>query len=293
MADDNTKVAELEGAVTDLEAQLTELGKKLAKALEGDAQAETLKALTDQVSELSKSVKVLKDERDALAKEKADDEALEKAMSDMTDEEMAHCKGMSREERSRFAAMSKADRKKAMKVKKEADDKAAAADPTITIEGQSIRKSVVGEDMFEVLKAQAERNRELSEAVAVEKSAREHAILLKRADDEFAHVPGTAEERAHMLGAIGKMDEALAKSFMAVFTQSEKLAKAGFGKIGVGGSDPKDTSVTKARSDFDARVDVIKARDKCSYTEAVKKARAENPELFKALRTTEAEAEAN
>ena len=148
----------------------------------------------------------------------------------------------------------------------------------MTIEGQVIAKSVVGEAQFAVFKGMADKLEKAQTEIAKERDLRENAEFCKRADDVYKHVPGSTQERADMLKAISKMPEALQKSFEAVLTQSEKLAKSAFETIGTMVSkQDKDASET-----FEKSVSEIRKRDNCTRAEALQKARKENPEGFKA-----------
>jgi len=95
-----------------------------------------------------------------------------------------------------------------------------------------------------------------------------------------------------MLGAIEKMDENLKKAFLAVFEQSEKLAKAGFDKVGHGGGKPPENpDLKKAKVDFETKVAEIRKRDSSNQQDAFRKARAEHPDLFKAYQGEDAQAQ--
>jgi len=160
---------------------------------------------------------------------------------------------------------------------------APAKDEEIVFKGQTIKKSAVGEIQFGIAKAMSEELTKNSEAIAKAQDEAILAKLAKRADDEFSHVPGTTAQRAEMLKAISKMDEDLAKSFEAVFAQSEKLAKGAFGKIGVAGGD--SDNIKKSSEDFLTKVGEIQKRDSSKRTEAMAKARSEHPDLFKAYQS--------
>lgn len=286
MPGENLTVAELEGQVADMEAQISSLTKKLGAATDGNATAQQVAELTGQLDEMTKA---LEDASTAIEQMTAQNKELA-AVAKMSPTQKAWYDKLKEkgeegeEEKDKFLEMK--DEEKDEEVKKR-----MANDETVTIEGQVIRKSAVGDTTFAVMKAQADRIAKTEANLAIEKAARETATLEKRADDEFKHVPGTTQERGQMLGAIAKMDEPLRKAFEAVFTQSEKLAKNAFEKIGhKGGKDNTPTPLNKAIADFDSKVTEIGARDKCTKTEAISKARKEFPDLFKAYQEHEAQA---
>lgn len=159
--------------------------------------------------------------------------------------------------------------------------KSVENDETITIEGQAIAKSAVGETHFAILKGQADRLAKAETEIAKERDARIFAELQKRADAEYAHVPGSTDERATMLKALSAMEEPVRKSFEAVFQAAEKLAKTAFDRVGVNAADADD--VKKSVKGFETKVAEIRKRDNCTRTDALAKARQEDPEGFKAF----------
>lgn len=307
MANDKDQVAQLEGQVTDLEAQVTELGKKLQKAMEDGGNAEAIalqQQVTDLTGQLEDMTKAMADVTDALESEA--DAPLQKVLLSLTPDELVVAKAMDAEDAKDGGDDEEAEGKKKKPFGKRltkflsmpADERAAHVadlskkDDTVVIEGETIRKSVVGESTFKVMKAQAARLAKQEKDIELEKAARINAEFTKAADDKYAHVPGSVQERADMLIAIDKMAEPLKKSFLAVFEQSEKLAKGAFdtvGHAGGGSKQPGETKIAKAVSDFTAKAAEIGARDKLSKTAAFAKARKEHPDLFKAYQEAGAE----
>jgi hypothetical protein len=284
MAGDMEKVAALEGQVTDLEKQVNDLIKELEAAVADKPELAKALEMQSQVSDLIGKTEQLTSALETTLTEKAALESEVKLLKEMSDDERNYCKNMSSEEKGKFWAKDPEERKKEM-------GKRAADDETITVEGQEIRKSAVGETQFKIMKAQAERIAKSERQIADEIAKRELAELAKRADDDFAHVPGTSAERAQMLQVMSKMDEPLRKSFETVLTQAEKLAKAGFDKLGhKGGKDDLSDVVKKAARDFESKVTEIRNMEKCSRNEAAVKARKAHPDLFKAYQEVEAAA---
>lgn len=287
--DDVTKVAELEGQVTEMEAQIGDLTKQLEAVTKSDDSAAKVAELVGQLNEVTKALEKATTDIEAANTAKAEAEAVAK-----TAEAVAK---LSPDQRSIYDELAKADKKKAsdfLDMKEEEKEgevkKRASNDESVVIEGETIRKSVVGDAVFATMKKQADRIAKNEKDLEIEKKARETAELSKRAEAEFSHVPGTVEERAGMLGAIEKMEEPVKKAFMAVFTQSEKLAKAGFERIGGGHDDPKNEDIAKVRRDFDSKVDEIAKSEKVSRTQALSKARKKYPDLFKQYQGEEAKA---
>jgi len=280
MAGEKEAVAELEGQVTKMEQQVDTLKKQLAAATDGNDVAKKAADLTAQLDEAAKAL----DQAIAAVDESTAKNAYLEAMVSLTPTQRAHYDTIAKaDDKAKFLEMEEEEKEEEVK-------KATSKEESVVVEGRTIRKSVVGEDVFAVMKAQADRIAKNEKDLSVERETRKNIEFQKRADAEFSHVPGTAEERGQMLAAIDKMEDPLKKSFLAVFTQSEKLAKAGFEKLGAGGGERSrsdDGKISKAARDFDAKVNDIRSRDKCDRQTAMGKARKEAPDLFKAYQAEE------
>jgi hypothetical protein len=188
---------------------------------------------------------------------------LAKALADNAD--------MSAEVAALKAAKDKADQcaSDAMEEAKEAKKAlAAATDEVISVGGQELRKSVVGEGNFSVAKALRDE--------------RDMAQFEKRAETEFAHVAGTTAEKAAVLKSFAAMPEDARKAAESILTAAEKMAAAGFARLGH--SDGSTTPTQKAaESTFTSKVAEIRKRDNISETEAMRKARIEFPAEFAAM----------
>lgn len=216
---------------------------------------------------------------------------VNKAAED-TEEDPDMVKARLEQEWEEFQAFRKAKGKKAEAAADEEDDmdeddmgKAAEMiekgdDETLTINGTTIYKSAVGENQFAIFKSLNADLAKTQDRLQKAQDETELATLRKRADDDYPFVPGSTDERALMLKAMNGMPAAVRKSFESVFIASNKLAKAGFDRVGVHGRDPEDMQKTAAT--FEGKVSEIKKRDGCTNTEAMQKARAEDPEGFKA-----------
>lgn len=222
-----------------------------------------------KVADLEKSVadltKSLADSTSALA--------LAETMAKMSDKDKAHLESLKDDEAKKaFVAMSADDRAKAIA-------KVAVDDEVLKVDNNEIRKSVVGAEMFSFVKSQQAAIAKQAEDLAKAEDARVMSDLRKRADDQYPHVPGTTDERASMLKAIADIkDEKVRKSFEAVLTQSEALAKMAFDTLG----SRADPGIAKKAEDFEKKVAEYEQGGKVSKTEALRKARAADPEGFKA-----------
>lgn len=156
---------------------------------------------------------------------------------------------------------------KAADEKKKKDEELSKSDETLVVEGQKISKAAVGESQFAVFKA-------MNEKLAKAENDAHLARLEKRAQDEFAHLPGTDAEKAAVLKAVGGLDEASKAYVESVLKSAEEKNSVAFKEIGVKKAVEGDAAKM-------AKVNEIAKRDNISMSKAMEKAAAEAPELFK------------
>lgn len=272
----------IEAFMTSVRAKYPQASADVTKAVnifadvskQGDGDMPTIEELSSQIEALTKSVQDITAERDA---EVAKREAAE-TLAKMTDEEKEFLKGKDGEEAKAFMAMNAEQRKAKMK-------KAAEADETLEVDGSIVKKSVVGETTFEMLVKMHKKQEDLAKAQKKDADAAAIAKAEQRASTEFAHLPGTVAERGAMLKALGDIqDENVRKSFEAVFTTAEGLAKMAFEQVGHQGG-----TISKAdETQFKEKVAEIAKRDGISTSEAMVKAASEYPDLHKAYAGTAA-----
>lgn len=229
-----------------------------------EVEAELNKYLCEGVQEMTDIAKKLEQAEAALEKAKAD-------LATVTAE--------------RDAALAKAKTAEDDKSKMEeemADMKKRGDDEILKVGDTEIRKSEVGEAQFKIFKAQDDQIRKQREEIAM-------ADFRKRADDSFGHLPGTTEERASVLKAMGSMDEATRKSLDTILTAAEKMAATGFTEVGHQSVEVK-ANLQKAKGDFEAEVQKIAQRDNIAIHLATQKARAEHPGLWKSYYDAQQEA---
>lgn len=283
-----------ESSAADFAARLRELSPDaetaLAKALSDAGEAggqidkrsddmpKTVESLTADIEALTKRLETAEANLEKANGERdeanaARDEALK--LAKMSDAEREHMGALSKDDAAAFMGMSPAQRKKAMA-------KSEAEDETLTIGGKTIRKSEAGEGLFEVLKAQAEAAEADRVELVKERQARRMAEFEKRAEGEFAHLPGEAAEIAKALAAIEAIeDEAVRKTLGEIMAQHEKLVAEGFDKFGHTDGRPINKRDDAAVTDFEKHVDEIMAAEDVTRTVAMQKAADKHPEAFK------------
>lgn len=130
---------------------------------------------------------------------------------------------------------------------------AARTDEVLKIGEVEVRKSVVGEGTFAAMKAQQAANEELHKRL-------ELADLEKRAEADWAHLPGTPADKARVAKAISGMPEAVAKT-------AREMLSAG------------NTALTMATRPVGLAGDVRKGSAEDQLSEMAKKRLAEDPKL--------------
>lgn len=199
-------------------------------------------------------------------------EALAKGK--MSDDEKACMDGMDDNKKKKFLSMS-ADERRAEIVK------FRSGDETITVAGSVVRKSIVGEATFNVLKAQEERLIANEKAIAKANDEAETARIEKRVAEEFSHVAGTPAQKVLILKAFAL--PGIAKdardALDAILKSAEQMAIKAFDKIGhLNGQ----VEIKKGQQPFLEKVSAIQKRDSCSRLQALSKAQSEHPDEFQA-----------
>lgn len=223
--------------------------------------------LTAKVTELTTKVADVEKERDAL---KAEAE-YQKAKANCPPDEKEMMDNMDEENAKKFLALTPEQRKAEIAKRKSGDE-------SVVIEGQTIFKSKVGPEMFAVMKAQAKKIADTDSALKKAQEEAVHASFVKMAQDNYSHLPGTDDQKAKVLSHLGKLEGELAEVATKMLTAGEGAMKSAFSKLGHGGGRPGAGDP----NEFEKKVSEIIARDKCSRTVAMQKARQEFPDIFKA-----------
>lgn len=276
---EETMDKETEKKVAELKKQLTELSDKLGKIDKAKDAAKhselegQLTAVKAQLHDLeTDTLAKLQEQLEALT---ADNEAL-KAKAEMSDAEREYMDELDDEdEKKKFRGMSSAERQKVMTKKR-------ASDEELVVEGQTILKSKVGDAQFAIFKAQADRLKKAEDDIAKERTARENAVLAKRATEELPHFGGEDSAKAAVLKAVDSIeDEDVRKSLTEMLKAGNAAIGAGFTKFGHKGDTVPKSVVEKANL-FEKRIDEIRVAEKVSHTKAMELARERHPEEFKA-----------
>lgn len=251
--------------IDDLQKSVADLTAKLEAATAKDP----AKKAADLAGELDAIKARLKKAEEDL-EENEEELAREKKKAAMSDEEKEYMETLEDDEkRAAFMRMSGDDRKKAMKVKKDADPVVYKSERT----GEEFRKS--DDPRLVKYARQADEDAQIAKA---EREARETAELTKRADEEpYKHLPGDAAKKVDVLRAISKMAEEPRAELEKMLAAGGKAIAAAFQTIG-----HSRDAVAKSAADFEKRVTEIAQRDKLPRFQAMEKARAEYPEEFRA-----------
>lgn len=202
-----------------------------------------LKMLTDKeesMSDIAKKAEELEAQVAELTKSLADAVVLGK----MSDEEKKHLASLDKEGADKFKALSADERAKQMKKSAEADEVYKSA------EGREIRKSVVGDDVFAILKSQDETLKAAMAEVAKTADRAKTVELTKRAEDEFANLPGDVVAKVAVLKGVESMDEASRETLTAMLKAGNAALAKGFDSIGFSGGKPQDITKTAKRDEL-------------------------------------------
>lgn len=254
----------VKGLTTKLEAATAKEPAKKAAELQ-----EQLDAATAEVAKLTKK---LGDAKELVGKAREEyDEAVAKA--GMSDAEKEHAASLDDKARKEFMGLSPEDRKK--KVKKAVED-----NPVIykADDGQEYRKS---DDPR--LIATAKRADDSAKLASEERVLRETSELTKRADDVLKAFAGETKDKVEVLRGIAKMEAGPRAALEKMLEVGGKAIAAAFTTIG-----NSSEAMQKSAQDFNKRVSAIQERDKCSKSDAMSKARAEDPQAFEAYQGSQA-----
>lgn len=192
------------------------------------------------------------------------------AIAKMSDDEKMYMAKMSPEDKAKFMSMSAEERKKKMGMMKRDDE-------SIEVAGQTVNKSVVGDAMFEILKAQDAQLKANQEAIAKAQEDALMATLSKRADAEFAHIPGKSEEIAGVLKYAATMPENVKATFESIMKSAEEMASKAFEKRGIKTGDDVEKSATDK---VDTLAKAYAAEKNVDYASAYAHVLNANPDLY-------------
>lgn len=264
------KVAELEKTIKDLTGQLeaatTSKDAKVAAGLQKD-----LDAAKASVVELTAKVTAEETARKAAEGVAADAEKRSK----MSDDEKSYMDRL-KDDKSKKSFLDMAPEARKAEIAK-----AASGDETITVNGTEVRKSVVGETQFAIIKSQQDQIDKQAKNLAEEKDRRETAEYTKRAEDELSELPGENVAKAKVLKAIDSMEKDAKEALQTMLKAGAAAMKAAFTRLGHGGG-PVDKSVTEAAQSFEKHINEIATRDKVGKDVAMQTARKEYPKEFEA-----------
>lgn len=209
----------------------------------------------------------------ALAKAKTDtDRAIRKAS--MSSEEVTHCKAMDDDAKDAFMQKPKAERDAAVK-------KALEGDESLTLHGQTIRKSDVGDGIFAIMKGQAQEIADQKAGFEKAQNDLREATFAKRAKDEFPHLAGSVADRVRVLKALDGADDATKAAAEAIFKAAEATAKLAFDKVGGGGkAGPEGGDSAEAKLNTLAKARQDASGGKLSFAKAYDEVINEQPALY-------------
>lgn len=148
------------------------------------------------------------------------------------------------------------------------------SDEIVMVGKSEIRKSVIGEDAFAVIKSQQDEIAKSKEAVEIAKAE-------ERVEKEFPNLPGDKTAKAKAFMAIGKFDDFTKQAVESMLSAGNKALGDAMIVIGKDGSGSvSDSSGSNAERKIMAKAQEIQKRDGVSHTVAYSTALTENPELY-------------
>ena len=147
-------------------------------------------------------------------------------LSKMTDAEKAHLVTRSPTAAAVFKSQTSPERSVIMKA-------VAAADETITVDNVELRKSVVGDAMFNLVKSQAADIAKKNEDIAKAEAATLEVTLKKRAGDDLGKLPGDETAKVELLKAVAKLPENVRATFDAIAKAGNDALAGAFDELGV------------------------------------------------------------
>lgn len=266
-------VAAVREKFPDVEAELTKLltadanvGDHIAK--KENQMADELKKVADletQVADLTKKLEASTANTAELT--------LKASMSDI---EKNYYEGLDDAAKKSFTALSAEDRLKKAKLAKA--EKEAGDEMLKTADGVEIRKSVVGEASFAILKSQEARIAKQDEDLKKANEATAMVEFTKRAETEVAHLPGEAIAKAQVFKAVSVLPEDVRKTLDAMLKAGDAAIKMAFDKVGGRGGEvvpnsPEDQVNKKAE-------ELRKADATLTQAQAIAKVYNDHPELY-------------
>ncbi len=201
---------------------------------------------------------------------------IAKAMAEATPEEKAYIVAKAMTDGAAADWLKKPKDEKAADCKKHAD-----GDESLTLYGQTVKKSVVGEATFQIMKGQAEEIKANKEAFEKAQNIAKEATFAKRAVDEFAHVAGSVEDRAAVIKLFDGADEKTKAAGEAILKAAEGAAKLAFKKVGAGGGEGQaDGASAEGKLEKLAKSREEASAGKLTFAKAYDQVIKENPALY-------------
>ena len=225
---------------------------KRERAKEPDMSAEELKALKKSMEELNAEL------------------ALAKGMAGMSDMEKEYMSGMDDEKKKGFMGMSPEERKKKMEMSKRNDE-------VLEVAGAQVHKSAVGDALFGVLKQQQEEIQRQANEV---NKAREIAMLagfVKKAQSEYSHLPGSAEQVGQLLRETADLSKSAQETLGSILKALETSSAEAFVTKGASGSGDGDKTVVEK---LDALTKAHAEKNNLDYATAYAQVIEKNADLY-------------
>lgn len=179
----------------------------------------------DFEKELEKVQAELKKAQDSLA-----DMNTYKTMAEMTDAEKEFYKGIADEDQKKDFL------KKSSKDRLEEISKAKKDDESFEAHGITVQKSKIDPELFALLKAMNEENKDTKEKLSKAEQETEDMKLAKKAEDELPFFPGDTKKKMEVYKGLQGMPEETRKTAMDMLKKSNDIVKSMTDENGVSGT---------------------------------------------------------
>jgi hypothetical protein len=189
-----------------------------------------------------------KEEVDVIVKEAVDTLekrlAIAEAIAKMDDQTKAYYEGLSEKDQASFLTEPVEKQKEA--VEKSKAKSQPVDDEILTTGGVEIKKSAVGADVFNFMKAQQEEVKKAQEIARIEKEKREMQDFAKQAELMFPNLPGETIKKGLVMKQLAAMPKEAMETLTAMLKSgNEALEQAKvFKEVGVAGVPVDDGSPT-------------------------------------------------
>jgi hypothetical protein len=140
-------------------------------------------------------------------------------------------------------------------------------DETFTANGKEIRKSIVGSDTFNFMKAQQIEIEKANTLATVEKDKRELQDFTKQAELQYPHLPGESVKKGLVMKTLSTMTADARDTLSAMLKAGDEAMKSAnlFKEVGADGVPTNDSPLSKLLKMSEEKAKVDKTTQEVAY----------------------------